>query len=61
MAELKQERLEYLANILTEHCHTDMACIIRSVSTCPFRHINCEDITPTDWLKYMQGLEVSEL
>ena len=60
------ERLEHLANILSEHCHRkNTPCIFNEniVSTCPFEFsgTDCEDMTPTDWLKYMQGLEVSEL
>ena len=60
------ERLEHLANILAEHCHRkNTPCIFNEniVATCPFEYsqTDCKDITPTDWLKYMQGLEVSEV
>lgn len=58
------ERLKHLANILAEHCHRDLPCIFDEniVSTCPFEYsqTNCKDITSADWLKYMQGSEVSE-
>lgn len=61
MSESKQERLEYLADILAAHCCADKPCIFNSISMCPFGYYNCGDITSADWLKYMQGLEVSEL
>ena len=28
MTEFKQERLKYLANVLTEHCHINVPCIL---------------------------------
>lgn len=66
MSDFKQERLEHLASVLTEHCHRDKPCIYNENkfdSYCPFGDstIDCAEITPADWLKYMQGLEVSEL
>jgi hypothetical protein len=66
MVEFKQEKLEYLANVLAAHCHRNEPCIYNENkfdSYCPFEEstIGCSNITPADWLKYMQGLEVSEL
>lgn len=61
VGDFKQERLEYLAFVLAEHCHINVPCILGSVSTCPFGHTSCEDITPKNWYDYMRGLEVSEL
>lgn len=67
MTEFKQQRLEYLANVLASHCHrNNYPCIYNENgfdSYCPFEDttIGCDEITPTDWLNYMQGLEVSEL
>jgi hypothetical protein len=63
---MKQEQLEYVANVLAEYCHHNQLCIYdknRFNSYCPFEDstIGCSEITPVDWLKYMQGLEVSEL
>jgi hypothetical protein len=67
MSEFKRKRLEHLAYVLADHCHRkNMPCMYNENefdSCCPFEFDGtyCKDITPTDWLKYMQGIEVSEL
>ena len=66
MGDFKQKVLEHLAFVLAEHCHRkDMPCMYNENkfdSYCPFEEstIGCDEITPKDWYRYMQGLEVSE-
>lgn len=60
----KEERLQIIADMLSYRCNTrnkpvtDHCC---DFEECPLLTFNCDDVTPVDWLKYMQGLEVSEV
>ena len=61
---IKNEHLKVIADMLAYRCNTRNSKSGRincDFEECPPLTFNCDDITPTDWLKYMQGLEVSEL
>lgn len=61
----KDECLKVIADMLAYRCNTRHDSVTGRIDCdfdeCPLLTFNCDDVTPTDWLKYMQGLEVSEL
>ena len=60
----KEERLQVIADMLAYRCNTRNEPVTGhycDFEECPLLTFNCDNVTPTDWLKYIQGLEVSEL
>ena len=59
----REERLQVIADMLAHRCNTYntvLGPVSCAFDECPLLTFNCSDVTPTDWLRYMQGLEVTE-
>lgn len=59
----KDEHLKIITDMLAYRCNTRNDSVVGhscDFDECPLLTFNCDDVTPTDWLRYMQGLEVAE-
>lgn len=58
---MTEEKKMQFAEMLTRLCYRDAndegTCPVCSGDDCPFQDMNCTDVTPEDWLEWIEGEE----